>query len=504
MPELPLISRARSHGDRTALTAGDGMFSYADLLLASERVAGSLTEGADDLRERRVAFLVPPSFQYAAIQWGVWCAGGIAVPLAVSHPSPELHYVVQDSQTDIVVAHPELAPKVRPFLDRSRVRFLSSPEALAGPRPTALPALDTSRRALMVYTSGTTGKPKGVVTTHANIEAQVTTLVEAWGWTRDDHTLLVLPLHHVHGIINVLTCALWTGAICDMMPRFDANGTWHRIASGDLTVFMAVPTIYRHLITAWDAASPADRAARSQGCRQMRLMVSGSAALPLSTGQRWTEISGHTLLERYGMTEIGMALSHPLRGVREPGLVGSPLPRVDVRLVDEHGAVIRSDDTPGEIEVRGPGVFLEYWHRPKATRDAFHDGWFRTGDVAVVQDGQYRILGRLSVDIVKTGGYKVSALEIEDVLRTHPDIAECAVIGVADDEWGERLCVAVELEPNRELELDSLQAWARDRLAPYKVPRDLWCLRALPRNAMGKVTKADLKRLFERQREDRS
>jgi malonyl-CoA/methylmalonyl-CoA synthetase len=214
------------------------------------------------------------------------------------------------------------------------------------------------------------------------------------------------------------------------------------------------------------------------------------------TLERWREITGHTLLERYGMTEIGMALSNPLRGERRPGSVGTPLPGVEVRLVDDEGAPAEPG-TPGELEVRGPNVFLEYWGRPDDTRAAFRDGWFRTGDVAVVEDGAYRLLGRTSVDIIKTGGYKVSALEIEEVLRTHPAIAECAVVGVDDAEWGERVAAAVELRDGSALTLDELQAWARTHLAPYKVPRALRPVAALPRNAMGKVVKPAVAGLFE-------
>ena len=180
-------------------------------------------------------------------------------------------------------------------------------------------------------------------------------------------------------------------------------------------------------------------------------MMSGSAALPVQTLERWREITGHTLLERYGMTEIGMALSNPLDGERRPGFVGTPLPGVDVRLVDESGRVV-PDGTPGELEVRGPTVFREYWQRPDETRAAFRDGWFRTGDMAVLEDGSYRLLGRTSVDIIKTGGFKVSALEIEEMLRTHPAIAECAVVGIADEEWGERVSAAVELAPGESLD----------------------------------------------------
>jgi malonyl-CoA/methylmalonyl-CoA synthetase len=493
-PEITLVARANRHAGRTAITAAEGTFTYAELLDASARVAAALLDGARDLGEARVAFLAPPGWHYVALQWGAWRAGGVAVPLAVSHPPAELEYVVEDADAAIVVAHPDFADVLRPIAERLGRRFLLTTDALAADAVEP-PAVDEGRRALMVYTSGTTGRPKGVVSTHANVRAQVEALVEAWEWRADDRIALVLPLHHVHGIVNVLGCALWSGAECHMLPRFDADEVWARIEAGTPTLFMAVPTIYRRLVAAWEAAPGERRARMSEGCRRMRLMVSGSAALPVRTLEEWRAISGHTLLERYGMTEMGMALSNPLRGERRPGYVGVPLPMVEVRLVDDDGNEVETG-TPGEIEVRGPNVFGEYWRRPEATRDAFRDGWFRTGDVAVVENGYYRILGRRSVDIIKTGGYKVSALEIEEVLRTHPAIAECAIVGVDDADWGERICAAVELRGGAYLSLEALQAWSRERLAPYKLPRALRHVDALPRNAMGKVTKPDVAKLF--------
>jgi malonyl-CoA/methylmalonyl-CoA synthetase len=358
------------------------------------------------------------------------------------------------------------------------------------------PEITSQRRAMILYTSGTTNRPKGVVTTHANITAQVMSLVEAWAWSASDRTVLCLPLHHVHGIINVVCCALWLGATCQMLPRFDANDTWDLIAGGNLTLFMAVPTIYAKLISAWDTASPERRARLSQSCAKLRLMLSGSAALPVSTLQRWKEISGHTLLERYGMTEIGMALSNPLQGERVPGTVGTPLPSVEVQLVAENGKPV-APGTPGQIEVRGPSVFKEYWGKPDATRDAFRDGWFRTGDTAVVENGVYRILGRSDIDILKTGGHKVSALEIEEALRKHPAVAECAVVGVPDPEWGERVAAAVVLNDGDALDLPSLRTWAKQWLAAYKLPSRLLLLDALPRTAMGKVIKPAVVALFQ-------
>jgi len=330
-----------------------------------------------------------------------------------------------------------------------------------------------------------------VVTTHANINAQIASLVEAWEWVSDDRTLLVLPLHHVHGIINVVGCALWSGATIDVEVPFDAGRTWARLSEGGVTVFMAVPTIYRRLIDAWGAMNPTDRQRAAAACYGMRLSVSGSAALPVNVLDRWREITGHTLLERYGTTETGMVLSNPLHGERRPGFVGMPLRDVEVRLGD------RGDRGEGEILVMGQTVFGEYWNRPEESDAAFEDDWYKTDDIAVLEDGSYRIIGRQSVDIIKTGGYKVSALEIEEVLRDHPAIGECAVVGLPDVEWGERVCAAVEGVGEAALPKEEIRDWVKQRLAPYKVPRSIIHVDALPRNVMGKVIKQDVKKLFE-------
>ncbi|MFZ0312153.1 MAG: acyl-CoA synthetase [Candidatus Korobacteraceae bacterium] len=492
---LPLVARAARHSERTAIADSQGSFTYNDLLDASSRVAAALLAGRDDLREERVAFLALPGFPWVAVQWGIWRAGGIAVPLPLNSPKSELGYFIDDTQASTLVFDTQAETALAPMAAARGIRALSCDQVMAC-EPAELPGIASERHAMILYTSGTTSRPKGVVTTHANIAAQITSLVEAWEWSADDRIELFLPLHHVHGIINVVSSALWSGAACEMLSRFDANTVWDRIASGGLTLFMAVPTIYVRLITAWDAASPERRAVLRQSCANLRLMVSGSAALPVSTLERWKEISGHTLLERYGMTEIGMALSNPLRGERVPGSVGKPLPGVEVQLVGEEGKPV-PPGMAGEIEVRGASVFAEYWGKPEATREAFREGWFRTGDTAVVENGVYRILGRTNIDILKTGGHKVSALEIEETLRTHPAVAECAVVGIPDSEWGERVAAAVVLKDGDGLDLQSLRTWARDLLAPHKLPSRLLVLDALPRNAMGKTMKPAIAKLFQ-------
>jgi malonyl-CoA/methylmalonyl-CoA synthetase len=491
---LELVRRAEEHGTRPALLAPEGLFRYDQLLATSAAAATRLLAGRDDLAGARVCYLVPPGWTYTTVQWAVWRAGGLGVPLATSHPEAELAYVLGDAEPEAVVAHPGLADRVRGIASERGIPLLETPALLRDGASGELPDVDEGRPALMLYTSGTTGRPKGVVLNHANLRAQVESLSEAWGWSGNDHILLHLPLHHVHGIVNVLTCALWNGALCEVLPRFNAIDVWERLARGDTTLYMAVPTVYRRLIDAWNRADTEDRAAWASGARSCRLMVSGSAALPVPTLERWERITGQRLLERYGMTEIGMGLSNPLDGERRAGFVGTPLPGVEVRLVDDDERPVAAG-TPGHIQVRGPGVFSEYWRRPEDTAAAFDDdGWFRTGDQAVVEDGSYRILGRSSVDILKTGGEKISALEIEDVLRSHEAVADCAVVGVTDDEWGERVCAALVLAGDVAPEV--IRSFARERLAPYKVPKDFLVVDDLPRNAMGKVTKPAVRSLF--------
>ena len=334
------------------------------------------------------------------------------------------------------------------------------------------------------------------MTTHENVGSQVAALVEAWEWRPSDRLLLVLPLHHVHGIINGLGSALAVRATCEILPAFDADTVWARLSSGEITVFTAVPTIYSRLIAAWDAA-PALQAARSAGVRRLRLMMSGSAALPVHVLERWREISGHTLLERYGMTEIGMALSNPLHGERRPGCVGQPLPDVDVHLVDEDGIEV-PEGTPGELEVRGPAVFHEYWQR--AGRDR---GGVPQRLVPHRRHGRARETDRTGCSAApawtssRPAASRCRRSKSRRCCAPIPAVAECAVVGVLDAEWGERVSAAVELRPGASLSLDDLQRWAKTILAPYKVPRALAPVDALPRNAMGKVVKPQVARLFE-------
>jgi malonyl-CoA/methylmalonyl-CoA synthetase len=258
---------------------------------------------------------------------------------------------------------------------------------------------------------------------------------------------------------------------------------------------MAVPTIYFKLISYWKEINKTEQQIISENLKAFRLMVSGSAALPVSVLEEWKKISSHTLLERYGMTEMGMAISNPYRGIRKPGYIGQPLPGVLIRLADENNQIV-NQGTQGEIHIKGENVFKEYWNKPQETANSFsQDGWFRSGDIAVYQEGAYKILGRNSVDIIKSGGYKISALEIEEVLRSHPQINDCAVVGIPDLEWGEIIAAGIVLS-NKSIELNALKTWLKAKLPGYKTPRKYLELEELPRNVMGKVTKKELVTLF--------
>lgn len=492
---LKLVANATKYAQQRAIIVGEQSFTYQQLLDASENLAQVLLAGQTDLSEKRVAFIVSPGFDYVAVQWAIWRAGGIAVPLCISYPLPSLQYVLEDTQAEIVVADAQYEAFIRPLVAQLQLSFVSLQSKPQATATVALPTLEKNRRAMILYTSGTTNLPKGVVTTHHNLEAQISTLVEAWQWRSTDHILCVLPLHHVHGIINVISCALWSGATCEFLPQFTAEGVLNLFNQGKINVFMAVPTIYFKLIAALESLSDTEQQQHKAVLQAFRLMVSGSAALPVSVMEKWQHLSGHRLLERYGMTEIGMAISNPYTGERKAGYIGQALPGVEVRLVDEHNQVVPTGEA-GEIQIKGANVFLEYWNKPEATQKSFtSDGWFKTGDVAVVEEGYYRILGRDSIDIIKSGGYKISALEIEEILRTHPVVADCSVVGVPNEEWGELVAAALIVKEDS-FDTQTLHAWLRERMPAYKTPRKYLVVNELPRNAMGKVTKNDLKKLF--------
>ncbi|CAG8445934.1 5391_t:CDS:10 [Diversispora eburnea] len=441
-----------------------------------------------DLNEARIAFLFPNGYEYVVSQWSIWSAGGIAVPLY--------------SQASKIVVHPEYYDKIKDIAKDAKIDNVLVYESKKKQKddksdfkiPSLFP-MDINRRALIIYTSGTTGKPKGVVLTHANIQAQINSLIEAWKYNETDKILHVLPLHHMHGILNALNCTLFAGGTVEMMKKFDAELVWNRFMrpERDLTLFMAVPTIYSKLIQHYkNNILPEKQSLATESCSQFRLMVSGSAPLPNFIRNQWKEISGQVLLERYGMSEIGMGLSHEYEIEK----------RYEVRLMSEDGKDITNTyEQPEELQIKGPNVFKEYWNKPEETKKEFtEDGWFKTGDIAMKTEKEkvFKILGRSSVDIIKSGAYKLSALEIENSLQAHPNILEIVIVGVEDQVWGQKVAALIKLkDPKLNLDLQQLREYAKTNLASYKIPSLLKVVDEIPRNAMGKVNKKELVKYFD-------
>ena len=483
----------RSFGESVAVIDRDGSQSYLALDSAANAVAAKLLE-ADVQPGSVVATVCPAGRSWLAGTYGVWRAGAVLLPLEASHPAAELRHPITDAAVTHVLCTAESAELARELAAFTNAQVIDVREAVAASQSATLPEVSADADAMIVYTSGTTGLPKGVVHTHRSLAAQCAAMVKVWGWTSADRILCVLPLHHVHGLVNVTFTSLSVGATLEAPGHFDAIEAWDRLASGDVTIFMAVPTIYSRMVRAWSDADESTKDRWSAGAANLRLMVSGSAALPVSTLEQWQAISGQMLLERYGMTELGMALGNTLER-RVAGHVGWPFPGVEVRIVNETGADV-ADGEVGELLVRGTQVFNRYLNRPDATAESFVDGWFRTGDVAQHTPNGYRLLGRASVDIIKSGGEKVSALEIEDVFRTHPAIEDCAVVGLPDDEWDERVAIAWVASADDRPTDSEFRSWGKERLAPAKVPFTYLCIDELPRNPMGKVAKAAVKELF--------
>ncbi|MAG32415.1 MAG: long-chain fatty acid--CoA ligase [Deltaproteobacteria bacterium] len=393
--------------------------------------------------------------------------GLVVIPTNTAYRPRELEHVIRDARPRAALIDDSQRRAAVAALDPALHCLEPSLDLPDGPTP-RLETAKPQSPALLCYTSGTTGQPKGAVLSHANCLASAEGLRLAWRWTEDDRLLLALPLFHMHGLGVGLHGTLATGSSALLFRSFRPDDIITGIERFDATLFFGVPTMYHRLASHPDASALA----------RLRLCVSGSAPLPPSLHEEIERVSGQRVLERYGMTETLMLVSNPYSAERRPGSVGFPLPGVDLRLEGE----------PAEIQVRGPNVFEGYWERGEANAEAFTaDGWFRTGDLGEIdRDGYVRIVGRAK-ELIISGGYNVYPREVEDVLRTHPGIEDVAVLGEPSQEWGEKVVAYAVCA--KDLELDAVREFAGDRLAFYKHPRALYAVAALPRNALGKVQK---------------
>jgi malonyl-CoA/methylmalonyl-CoA synthetase len=460
-----------------AIRFGARALTYRELVGVAAHLAGLVGS------RPRVAVWAVPTPETCAAVVGALAAGVPVVPINPKAGERELDHILADSDPALLLTTPgvELPPRLA-GLPRVEVDLSARGDALPAEPPPEAPAV-------IVYTSGTTGPPKGVVLPRRAIASNLDALADAWEWTGEDVLAHALPLFHVHGLILGVLGPLRLGGTVHHLGRFSSEAMAAELA-GPATMMFGVPTMYHRL--ADDAARDPDVA---DGMSRARLLVSGSAALPATDHERITAATGQRVVERYGMTESLMNCAVRASGDRRPGTVGPPLDGVAVRLVDDDGATIEAsdDETVGEIVVRGPNLFLEYLNRPDATAEAVRDGWFHTGDVAVrAPDGYIRIVGRRSVDLIKSGGYKIGAGEIENALMEHPGVAEVAVTGQPDPDLGERIVAWIVPAGQRPSEQELVDHVAR-LLSPHKRPRAVRYLEELPRNDMGKVRKRDLK-----------
>jgi malonyl-CoA/methylmalonyl-CoA synthetase len=462
-------------GDRLALRFPDRDLSYAQVRDAALHVAAQIG-GAT-----RVGVWGVNAPETCVAVVGALLAGVPVVPINPKAGERELGHILSDSDPAAILA----APGAAVATDR-RVIEVDLGARGGGPLP---PEPPPEAPALIVYTSGTTGPPKGAVLPRRAISSNLDALADAWEWTADDVVAHGLPLFHVHGLVIGILGPLRRGGAAHHLVRFSSDAVAGALR-GDATMVFGVPTMYHRL-----ADDARERPEIAEALRTARLLVSGSAALPANEHERIERLCGQRIVERYGMSETLMNTAIRASGDRRAGYVGPPLDGVEVRLLDDAGEVLDSadDETIGEIAVRGPNVFLEYLNRPDATAEALRDGWFHTGDLATrARDGYIRIVGRRATDLIKSGGFKIGAGEIEGALLEHPDVEEAAVTGEPDDDLGERIVAWIVPRPGASPTTDALADHVAGLLAPHKRPRVVHLLQALPRNEMGKVQKRRL------------
>ena len=471
---------------------GEESWTHGRLLEAAEGTARELARrgvvGGD-----RIAILAATSPAFVVAALGALRAGATLVPINTAYRRREIAYLLEDAAPKLLLvgsgeraAVDELAPG-----ERGGVEAILDVEPLAAAHPApdrAFPEIGPGDLALLLYTSGTTGRSKGAELSHGNVVAMIRSLREAWAWTPADRLLLALPLFHLHGLVVGLFTALASGATVRLEPRFDAARALDRLGRGEATLFFGVPTLYVRLVEELRRRAPAP------DLSTVRLFVSGSAPLAPETFAEFEARTGQRILERYGMSETGMLLGNPLDGPRVAGSVGLPLPGVEARLVDADGTLVGAGEE-GEIEVRGAGVCRGYRNAPEKSAESFREGWFRTGDRARIDPatGYYFLLGRAS-ELILSGGFNVYPREIEEVLLALPGVREAAVVGEKHAEFGESPVAF--LVADRPLDEAALAAHCRAQLAPFKRPRRFVRVERLPRNSMGKVEKRRLAELL--------
>jgi malonyl-CoA/methylmalonyl-CoA synthetase len=482
-------------GDAGAGSTAAAPYSWRALDEGSARIA-NLLESLGVPPGARVAAQTDKSVEALMLYLAVLRAGRVFLPLNTAYRASEIEYFLKDAEPSMVVCSGKAFDSVSRIAGRAGIaRVFSLNEDGTGTllesaahhatahEPASVRADDL---AVILYTSGTTGRSKGAMLSHENLIVNTKTLHACWGRRPSDVLIHALPIFHVHGLFVAAQGALFSGSRMIWFNRFDAKAVVQRLP--EATLFMGVPTLYVRMLQ--------ESGLTQEACRNMRLFVAGSAPLLAATFDRWRERTGHTLLERYGMSETGMLTSNPCdarEGERRAGTVGFPLPGVQLRIRDENGGLCPRGEIGG-IEVRGPNVFKGYWQAPALTEQAFSaDGWFRTGDMGCVDERGYLAIAGRSKDLIITGGYNVYPAEVESYLNELPGVAESAVIGVPHPDFGEAVVAVITAEPGASPDPSALIAELKTKIANFKVPKRVFVMKELPRNVMGKVQKAMLR-----------
>jgi len=498
-----LLSCLRTRAEHPAVVWGGRSYTFEEMGQWASAYAAHL-ESLGIRRGDRVAVFAETRPELIAAFIGHLMSGVIHVPINTRYKADEARHILEDSGAVAVLVGDkreeskevleEILRKGRPHGLRETLTiaaaFPSSPSKQTFSSP---PPPQDEDIAVLIYTSGTTGKSKGVALSYRALADNTASVTGLWRFAPEDRLVLALPLFHVHGLVLGVTGMLVNGLTLLLELRFDPARVVHAFAEESATVFMGVPTMYVRLLEHLDFHPEAAAA-----LRKARLFTAGSAPLPAADFEAFRTRTGHAILERYGMSETLFTLSNPYDGERRPGTVGLPTPGCSVRIVDDEGRDTVDGDL-GEIVVKSDGMMTAYWGRDGETASSFRDGWFLTGDVARrASDGTVTIVGRKSVDIIKSGGYKIAAREIEDVLRRHPKVKDAAVVGLEDRVWGQRIAAALVLADGCEpgAACAEVAAFAAGHLADYKKPREIVALPELPRNALGKVQKHLLARAF--------
>ena len=456
----------------------------------------------------RVAVQMPKSVEFLFLHFAILSIDAISLPLNPDYRGTEIAYFLSDSASNLFIT---TSDRLSQF--QIEIQYLSDLKIILADRKNTLdfqlnvlgtltelvsqspkdfaPTYSSSSDdiAMICYTSGTTGQSKGAMISHRNLIANIEALHEAWQWQESDRLLHVLPLFHVHGLnVAVLGC-LYAGAAMIMVEKFEPNSAWRVLEKEQITIFMAVPTIYQRLINSWqDLESNPDLS-------KMRLFISGSAPLSDRQFSDFERITNFRILERYGMTETGMNASNPIEAEqRQPKSVGFPLKGVEIQIVDSDGKSLKNGEV-GEVWMRGENVFQGYWQMPDKTTEAFVNGWFRSGDLGYVDPndrGRLYLVSRAK-ELIITGGFNVYPKEIENILESHESVKEAAVIGIPDQDFGEKIVAAIAFKDGRRVPMEDLIKHCKVSLASYKCPKQIFEVTEIPRNAMGKIQKHLLK-----------